>query len=631
MIIERARPLALAIAIGIAPMSAAQELPLSGTNGIFVFEATQPGGLTQMHVLAPALNAFSAIPLGSPVSGVPSRWAHRRRTLGALETELAFAPPFVVMAPMGDVVGTGGIHLVDARTNPLTSTFIQTGGNPIAYDLLVDSNLRRVFAVSDDGFGGTVVHGFSYATAGTLTALNPPSVALPGNPSAYVNRITLDPATSALIVPTATGIGVIAQSASAPEIAQIAFHTTGAFAPATNASPLTRSGVTQWSIGLCRFDNINSAPREAGIALFDITAIVHQASFGIVPLVPSKFWVPAAGAHELAVVGDGTDAYVYFLLREPGPGTFFVKPSAIGAMALVGANPPNTGIVSVPNLCGEPFAIPTTYGARVAFESSFGLPFTPNPPGGGEINNLLYTPLDPLGATTTFGLVAVPGPLGGRISTKGYERPLWSRDGTRLVATTSHFPGAPNPGVPGVEVLEVPADVVLTEFNSPSTIVPSPTFPVQAILQPGAFWPRDRTGALVVNGLSFVGNVFDDGLRSVALTTFGAVGQYQIETPNFVQSPQVPNFPAIFPPAFDDPNGSLTTVPLTFGARRTSFNLIPGFGLSGMVMAAAIDDEIVLQLTGYDTLAALGLFPAAPPLRFALPAGSQVTSEITSL
>ncbi|MBK6941744.1 MAG: hypothetical protein IPH13_16330 [Planctomycetes bacterium] len=631
MIHRCARLVALALAFGFAPTTLAQELPLSGTNGVFVFEVTQPGGLTQMHVIAPTLSATSAVPIGNPVTGVPSRWAHRRRTLGALETELAFAPPFVVMAPMGDVVGTGGIHFVDARTNPITSTLVQTGGNPIGYDLLVDSTRQRVYAVSDDGLGGTIVHGFSYATPGTLTALTPPSVTLPGAPSAYVNRITIDPSTSALIVPTSTGLGIVAQSASAPQIAQSAFLSTGVFAPATNAAPVTRAGSTQWSIGLCRFDTINNAPREAGIALFDTTAIAHQASFGIVPLVPSKFWVPAAGTHELAVVGDGVDAYVYFLLREPGPGTFFVKPSAIGALALVGNNAPYTGIVSVPNLCGEPFAIPTTFGARVAFESSFGLPFTPNPPGGGEINNLLYTPLDPLGASTTFGLVAVPGPLGGRISTKGYERPLWSRDGTRLVATTSHFPGAPNPGVPGVEVLEVPADVVLTEFNSPSTIVPSPTFPVQAILQPGTFLPRDPNGALAVNGLSFVGNVFNDGLRSVALTTFGAVGQYQIETPNFVQSPDVPNFPAIFPPAFLDATGSLTAVPATFGARRTSFNLIPGFGLSGMVMAAAVDDEVVLQLTGYDTLAALGLFAPAPALRFALPAGGRVSSEITSL
>lgn len=631
MQIDRARLVALAAALSFTPTLAAQDLPLSGTNGIFVFESTQPGGTTQLHLIAPTLNATAPIAIGTPVNGVPSRWAHRRRTLGALETELAFAPPFVVMAPMGDVPGTGGIHLVDARTAPITSILVPTGGNPIGYDLLVDSSLRRVYAVSDDGLNGTVVHGFSYATPGALTALTPPSVTLPGAPSAYVNRITVDPATSALIVPTSTGVGVVAQSASTPQIAQTAFLSTGVFAPATNAAPVTRAGSTQWSIGLCRFDVSNNAPREAGVALFDTTTLVHQASFGIVPLVPTKFWVPAAGTHELAVVGDGADAYVYFLLREPGPGTFFVKPSAIGALALIGNNAPSSGIVPVPDLCGEPFAIPTTYGARVAFESSFGLPFTPNPPGGGEINNLLYTPLDPLGSTTNFGLVAVPGPLGGRISTKGYERPLWSRDGTRLVATTSHFPGAPNPGVPGVEVLEVPADVVLTEFNSPSTIVPSPTFPVQAILQPGTFLPRDPNGALAVNGLSFVGNVFHDGLRSVTLAPFGAVGQFQAELPNFVQSSAVPNFPAIFPPSFQDVTGSLTAVPATFGARRTSFNLIPGFGLTGMVMAAAVEDEVVLQLTGYDTLAALGLFAPVPALRFALPAGSRVSSEITSL
>ena len=72
-------------------------------------------------------------------------------------------------------------------------------------------------------------------------------------------------------------------------------------------------------------------------------------------------------------------------------------------------------------------------------------------------------------------------------------------------------------------------------------------------------------------------------------------------------------------------------MPNSFGARRTSFNLVPGAGLLGMVMAAAVEDEIVLQLTGYDTLAAMGLFTPAAAMRFPLPAGATVTTEITSL
>jgi hypothetical protein len=315
--------------------------------------------------------------------------------------------------------------------------------------------------------------------------------------------------------------------------------------------------------------------------------------------------VPAAGTEELAIVGNGIDTYVYYLLREPPPGTFFIKPSAIGVARYLGSSPPITSTILMTTDIGEPFANPAVSGSRVAFESSFGLPFTPEPPGGGEKISIVYSPLDPLGAASADGTLGIPAPLGGRISTKGMDRPIWSRDGSQVMAATSHFPGAPNPAVPGLEVLNVPDDVLLDKFSAPHTVVPNATFPNQSIVFPGAFDPRKPEKATALAGLSFFGNVFHDAVASLVLPEFGEVGQSQVDPVGFTQSPAIPNFRAILPPTFNDATASSVPIPASFGARRTTFNLKPDLGLAGLTMSAAMQDRILVQRTGGNVIASM--------------------------
>jgi hypothetical protein len=209
------------------------------------------------------------------------------------------------------------------------------------------------------------------------------------------------------------------------------------------------------------------------------------------------------------------------------------------------------------------------------------------------------------------------------------DRPIWTHDGTRVVSCTSHFPGAPNPMAPGIEVLDVPATVALNRYTSPHVVVQNPTSPNRSIIFPSIFTPRDPVAAAFWNPLSFVGNVFHDGMASIMTASFGELGQKQLDS--FTQSADVPNFPAILPPSFDDPNGSLTPIPASFGARRTSFNLIPNISLRGLIMQAAIDDEILVQPTGSNHLATVGIGVSADPIRYALPAGWITTTEFLSL
>src|SRR5690606_27464791 len=149
------------------------ELPLSGVSGVDLVYATDAAGtVSQLYAVAPAFS-MAPLPLGSAVGSVPSRWAHRRTTLGALETKMTFASVGVLMTPMGRVVGQGGIHLVDGRVPGIGSSFVATG-NPAGYDLALDESLQYVFAAEDDGAGGTLLRGFSYATPGPLQPLVPP-------------------------------------------------------------------------------------------------------------------------------------------------------------------------------------------------------------------------------------------------------------------------------------------------------------------------------------------------------------------------------------------------------------------------------------------------------------------------
>lgn len=603
-----------------------QELSPSGVSGIDLFYATSPSGTSQLYAVAPAF-ATTPIPLGPTINATPSRWAHRRRVMGALETAITYAPPAVLMTPLGDAPGNGGIHLIDARTAFPPLSVIVPGGNPPAYDLTIVQSLSYVFSAEDNGVGGTTLRGYSYIVPGQLLPLNPPTLDLPGSPSAYVNRMGLSEADSALYVPTVAGVHVVHLSNATVQMAAGPFIQTTPFSPTTNPTAFDAQGGTRWAIGTSRF-SIASAPVEAGWVTFDTTGLSFSGAFGAVPSSPGKLWVPAAGTEELAVVGNGTSAYIYYLLREPGPGTFFVKPSAIGVVRYTSVIPATSTIIC-PDLCGEPFANPAVSGTRVALESSLGPPFIFTPPGGAEKISILYSPLDPLGSGSQDGVLAVAGPLGGRISTKGMDRPLWTLDGTRVISCTSHFPGAPNPGVPGIESLNVPAMTLVDEYTTPHTIVANLTSPNQSIVFPSIYRARDNATPPFMAGLSFVGNVFHDSMASIMALPYGEIGQKQVGT--YSQPPSVPNFPAIFPPGFDDVNGSLTAIPASFGARRTTFNVIPQLGFRGIVMLAAMDDRVLIQLAGNNHLASIGFGVAAPTLAMPLPTDWVTTTEFLSL
>jgi hypothetical protein len=409
------------------------------------------------------------------------------------------------------------------------------------------------------------------------------------------------------------------------------FHPTAPGTVTTNPTSYTHGGQTRWVIGTSLFDLANPPrPLEAGVFTYTSTSVVDSTFFGTVPTAPSKQWVPAVGTEELAVVSNGVNSYVYYLLREPPPGTFFIKPSAVGVVRTIGNTAPVTGTILMPDTVGEPFSIPSVSGTRVAFESSFGEPFTSLPPGGGEVVAVIYTPLDPLGASSMNGVLGVPAPLGGRISTKGMDRPIWTRDGTRVMAATSHFAGAPNPTIPGLEVLDVPADHVIDQFTSSHTVVANNPFPNQSIVMPSAYEPRLPGAGAIFNGLSFFGNVFHQGMASLVAPEFGEIGQIQMDPAGFVQSGAIPDFRAILPPNFRDANGSLVLVPGNFGARRTTFNALPAFGFDGLVMTAAMEDEVLVQRTGTNVRAALGLALPVDTIHLPLPAGWITTTEFHS-
>lgn len=612
--------------------SHAQELPKSGTYGVDLVYATDPATNSSQLFFVDAASQ-SAIALSGVIAGVPSRWAHRRRTLGALETSLERADPFVVMTPLGDAVGNGAIHFLDARTGTVVADLVVATGNPAGYDLALVEPLQSVFSAEDDGAGGTTLRGFSYATTGALTPLSPASLTVSGTPAAYVNRIGVDLASLTLQVPTVAGVQIVQLAASSPQMAAGPFVAAGTHAPATNPVAFDRPDGRIWILGTSAFDAAGD-PAEAGFLAWKADGSQSWADvFGTIPgRFPMRSYAPSVGAEELAVVSDGNDAYVYSLLRDPDPSSGFVRSAAVGVVRFLGTVDPVVSKLIGPNRMGEPFSIPAVHGTRVALESSEGPPWWPTPPGGSEKFSIVYSPLDPLGATTQDGVLAVAGPLGGRVSCGGMDRPIWARDGSGVFATTSNFPGAPNPGAPGIEFLPVSATVPIDGKTIPTLVVGNLTGADQSITLGSQFDPDDATRGAPFDGISFCGTVFHDGLGAALEYKVGRklIGQKQVHAPKFAQSPEIPAFPALLPPIFDDANGSLVPIPGAMGARRTTFDLHPGLGLIGMTMVGAMDDVVYVEPTGYDVLAALGLVPSLDPLPIALPAGWITTSEIRS-
>ncbi len=612
----------------------AQTLPASGTRGIQLVYGSSPSGDSQLFAISLAL-APVPIPLGSSVAARPSRWSHRRRTLGATETVFAYIDTpdgGLTICPMGDSPGNGALHLVDFRTPfPFASQLVPTV-NPACYDLAVAESLQYVFCAEDDGAGGTRLRGYSYATPGQLTPLNPPSLTVPGSPAAYCNRIGLGLGDAKLEVPTTDGIQEIHLSSGTPAMVLGSFIPSLPASPTTNPTRVELGGAETWVIGTSTFSS-SGDPMEAGYLAWSGGAPLSSGTWGTIPnLTPLRSYVPAAGDEELAVVSNTTEAYVYYLLRDPSPTAFFIRPSAIGAIHLSTSSSPAMSTIPCPEDMGEPFAIPSVSNGMVAIESSFGPPFTNSPTGGGEKVSILYSPLHPLGAGSPFGTLGCPDPLGGRVSTKGMDRPLWSRDGDRVVAFTSHFPGAPNPALPGIEVLDVPAGIPVDPYVAPHTVVPNLANPHRSIVLPTSYQPRPGTSADGLDGLSFCGGVFHDGMAAVLMAPFGELGQLQLESTPFQQDPDIPNFPAVFPATFSDVQSSWVPIPGDFGARRASFNLTPGWGLDGLVLTAAIDNVILVQPTGFNFLAQVGVHASEiAPIKLYLPSGWVTATEFISL
>lgn len=624
--------IAASVITGLAMTAAsAQELPKSGTLGVDFVYATDPATTTSQLYFIDAASQ-SAVAVGNSFNGVPSRWAHRRRTLSAVETSIELADPLILMTPLGDAVGNGAIHFLDARTGSILADLIVPTGNPAGYDLALFQPLQMVFSAEDDGVGGTTLRGFSYATPGALTSLSPATLSLPGAPSAYVNRIGVDVASQTLQVPTSTGVQIVQLGAANPQMALGPFVSAGTHPPTTNPIAFDRPDGRLWIVGTSAFGPFG--PTESGFLAWKVDGSRSWSGvFGVIPgRTPQRSYVPAVGAEELAITSNGTDAYVYSLLRDPDQTSFFVRASAVGVVRFLGNVDPVVSKLICPDQQGEPFSIPTVSGFRVALESSEGPPWWLTPAGGSEKVSIIYSPLDPLGAGTQDGVLAVAGPLGGRISCSGMDRPIWARDGSGVFATTSNFPGAPNPGSPGIEFLPVSATVPVDDSTLATLVVGNLTGADQSITLGTQFDPDDDTRGALFNGISFCGTVFHDGLGSALEYKSGRklIGQKQVHAPKFVQSNQIPGFPAVFPPAFDDANGSLVFIPGNMGARRTTFDLHPGLGLIGMTMVGAIDDVVYVQPTGYDMLASLGLVPSIDPLEIHLPAGWITTSEIRS-
>jgi hypothetical protein len=628
----RAAAASSAVACLALSASLAQELPKSGTYGVDLVYATDPATNTSQLFFVDAVSQ-SAIALSNPFTGVPSRWAHRRRTLSALETSIERADPFVLFTPLGDAVGNGAIHYLDARTGSILADLVVATGNPAGYDLALCEPLQMVFAAEDDGAGGTTLRGFSYATAGALTPLSPAALTLPGTPSAYVNRIGVDLASQTLQVPTVLGNQIVQLATASPQMALGTFVAAGSHPPTTNPIAFDRPDGRIWILGTSAFDPSGN-PTESGFLAWKADGSQSWSDvFGVIAgRFPVRSYVPSVGAEELAIVSDGTDAYVYSLLRDPDPSSGFVRASAVGVVRFLGTVDPVISKLLCPGRMGEPFSIPTVRDGRVAIESSEGPPWWATPAGGSEKISIVYSPLDPLGAATQDGLLAVAGPLGGRVSCKGMDRPIWARDGSGVFATTSNYPGSPNPGSPGIEFLPVSATVPVDNRTLATLVVGNLNGTDQSITLGSQFDPDDSTRGASFDGISFCGTVFHDGLGAALEYKDGRhlIGQKQVHSPKFVQSTKIPDFPAIFPPTFDDATGSTVPIPGAMGARRTTFDLHPGLGLIGMTMVGAIDDVVYVQPTGYDMLASLGLVPSLDPLAIALPTGSITTSEIRS-
>jgi hypothetical protein len=155
--------------------------------------------------------------------------------------------------------------------------------------------------------------------------------------------------------------------------------------PTTNPIAFDRPDGRIWIVGTSAFDFAGN-PTESGFLAWKVDGSQSWSDvFGVIPgRFPMRSYAPAVGAEELAVVSDGTDAWVYSLLRDPDPSSAFVRAAAVGVVRFLGNVDPVVSKLLSPGRMGEPFSIPTVWNGRVAIESSEGPPWWATPPGGSE-------------------------------------------------------------------------------------------------------------------------------------------------------------------------------------------------------------------------------------------------------
>lgn len=603
-------------------VAVAQEIPASGTMGIDAFVVSEPGGISQLHAVSPTAGSLT-IALPAP----PSRWLHRRRHMAALEAEIACDRdnPIVLAIPTGDHSTNGGVSIVDFRGATVVSHLQATA--PSAYDVLLLTGHHYALAASDDGLGNTVVDLYDYSLP--LTTPTHASLTLAGIPAAGVTRMVATDDEANVIVATAAGVHILAIGTMPAPLAPVAFLATGARSPAGNVALFVRGAAPHAAVITSDFGS-NNRPLDAEILSFDLAGNSVTTPVGNVPNTnPPKPYVPAAGFHDPGVVQVAGIAYVAFLLRERDPGTFFTKPAGVGVVGFGVPNEPTFAVPRTTAAAGEPFEELAVYGTRIAFMTG-GDPFWwPAPAGGSERLNILYTPLDPVGVGTIGGVIGSAGPLGGRIGTEVTDRPLWSHDGGHLFVTSSNFPGAPNPGIAGSEILAVPQARAINEVQDHcQTLIPlGDQVSERAYGLPTRFAPRDMPAG-AFGSFTLFGQYIQSAAHAILVpeVSFGWIGLREFTSHFLLRDPNIPLFP-VTPRVYDDQQGPIVPPPTSYGARRASFNLLAHEASPVVIyMLQIADDKVIYNATGWN----LSFGPQLPLLELSLAAGSRTSSEILS-
>ncbi|MEZ5990405.1 MAG: hypothetical protein R3F30_15075 [Planctomycetota bacterium] len=533
----------------------------------------------------------------------------------------------VLFVPLGDSASNGALAVVDFRSTFRLTEVAMT--SPTHYEPLVVPARSFVLHAGDDGNGKTVLEVVSYVGPGA-PAQKVFVLPLDGSPAGGVTRMLLSG--DRVLVPTTAGIHVLKPGTGSTVYESQAVIKTGTRSPITDVVSFPSGSSTLHACMTCDFDS-NDRPLDAVVTAFDETGKTWSLPAGNVPNTsPPKSYVPAAGFHEPGVVTKGGISYVGFLLREREPGTGFTKPAGVAVAGFGMPGEPTFGIAQTLPQSGEPFAEIAVNGTRMAFMTSQSPKWWPQPLGGSEVLNILYTPLDPVGANTVAGVVGTAGPLGGRIGIEVTDRPLWSRDGRNLFVTTVNYPGAPNPGKAGSELLTVPSDRAINPTLDPMTTLLElrDQTTERAYGLPTAFEPWDLPAA-AFGEATFFGQFTQTAAHAVFVPhkVSGQLGTRTLTHRKLPRDTNIPGFPAIPPRTFDDVNGSIVAPPKTYGARRSGFNLWTRTNsLLATYLVQADGDELIYQISGIDTLGFGVQFPVVP---IPLATGSVTTTEILTL